>query len=185
MTIYFQHVGEQGGKRDFPKTIGTSTGGLVHFNIDDLPEVTSVLSADQRQDVENMLRKEVPNGFQIWGIPSGAKSVLKNLRRDDWLLLLLSDGPGGSFYYGGRVIFRPEREMFDLSHRLWGEAKFPLIVLLDGRLTSYPWETFRASFGYQENWRLAGQTYRLTPERIGRSQFATETDVHSKCPRTN
>jgi 5-methylcytosine-specific restriction protein A len=124
-----------------------------------------------------MLRKEVPNGFQIWGIPSGAKSVLKNLRRGDWLLLLLSDGPGGSFYYGGRVIFRPEREMFDVSHRLWGEAKFPLIVLLDGRLTSYPWETFRASFGYQENWRLAGMTYRLTPERIGRSQFATETDV--------
>jgi 5-methylcytosine-specific restriction enzyme A len=75
------------------------------------------------------------------------------------------------------VVFAPEREMFDLSRRLWGEAKFPLIVLLDGRLTSYSWETFRASFGYQENWRLAGMTYRLTPERIGRSQFATEADV--------
>lgn len=109
MTIYFQHVGEQGGRRDFPKTIGTSTDGLVRFNIDDVPEVTANLSADDRQNLENMLRKEVPTGFQIWGIPSGAKSILANLRREDWLLLLLSDGPGGSFYYGGRVVYRPEK----------------------------------------------------------------------------
>jgi 5-methylcytosine-specific restriction enzyme A len=124
MTIYFQHVGEQGGKRDFPKTIGTPADGLVRFNLDNLSEVTAALGTNQRQELEDTLRKEVPNGFQIWGIPSGAKSVLKNLRRGDWLLLLLSDGPGGSFYYGGRVVFRPEREMFDVSSRLWGEAKF-------------------------------------------------------------
>jgi 5-methylcytosine-specific restriction enzyme A len=145
--------------------------------IDDLPEITAALSSDQLKALNEILQKEAPNGFQVWGIPSGAKSVLKNLRRNDWLLLLLSDGPGGSFYYGGRVIFRPDQEMFDVSHRLWGEAKFPLIVLLIGKLTSFPWETFRTSFAYQENWRLAGMTYRLTHERIALSQFPTESDV--------
>jgi 5-methylcytosine-specific restriction protein A len=177
MTIYFQHVGEQGGKRDFPKTIGTPVEGLVHLGLDDVPELTAALTVQQRRELEEVLRREAPHGFQIWGIPTGARSVLRNLRTGDWLLLLLSDGPGGSFYYGGRVVFRPEHEMFDLSTKLWGEAKFPLIVLLNGRLTSYPWEPFRESFGYNKDWRLAGMTYRLTPERIGRSQFATETDV--------
>jgi 5-methylcytosine-specific restriction enzyme A len=99
------------------------------------------------------------------------------LRRNDWLLLLLSDGPGGSFYYGGRVLFRPEREMFDVSRRLWGEAKFPLVIFLAGKLTSYPWMAFSTSFAYKANWRLSGMTYRLTPQKIALSQFATEADV--------
>jgi 5-methylcytosine-specific restriction protein A len=67
--------------------------------------------------------------------------------------------------------------MFEISLRLWGEARFPLIVLLNGRLTNYSWEQFRSAFGFAPNWRLAGNTYRLPPERISRSQFPTETDV--------
>ncbi len=40
MAIYFQHVGEQGGKRDFPKTIGTTANGLLYFQLSEVPEVT-------------------------------------------------------------------------------------------------------------------------------------------------
>jgi 5-methylcytosine-specific restriction protein A len=177
MAIFFQHVGEQGGQRDFPKTIGTPSSGLMYFQLDQLDEITEGFGPDEIQNIRTQLRTEAPDGFQLWGIPSGAKSVISNLRKDNWLLLVESDGPGGQFYYGGRVIYRPTREMFDLSKRLWGEARFPLIVLLAGRLTDYPWETFRSAFGFAPNWRLAGNTYRLTPDRISRSQFATETDV--------
>jgi 5-methylcytosine-specific restriction protein A len=67
--------------------------------------------------------------------------------------------------------------MFNLSQRLWGEAKFPLIVLLNGKLTDYPWDRFRSAFGFSPDWRLAGMTYRLTPPRISRSPFPTEQDV--------
>jgi 5-methylcytosine-specific restriction enzyme A len=177
MAIFFQHVGEQGGKRDFPKTIGTPSTGLMQFQLDQLPELTEGVEQNAVEAIERELRMEAPEGFQLWGIPSGARSVISNLRKDNWLLLLESDGPGGQFFYGGRVIYRPTQELFALSRRLWGEARFPLIVLLVGRLTDYPWEQFRSAFGFAPNWRLAGNTYRLTPERISRSQFATEADV--------
>jgi 5-methylcytosine-specific restriction protein A len=177
MAIFFQHVGERGGKRDFPKTIGTPENGLKYFQIDQLHEVTAGLESREIDSIHNKIRQQSPDGFQLWGIPSGARSVISNLRDGDWLLLLESDGPGGQFYYGGKVVYRPNREMFDLSTRLWGEPRFPLIVLLDGKLTNFSWERFRDAFGYAPNWRLAGNTYRLTQERIGRSQFATEDDV--------
>src|SRR4051794_38004209 len=119
------------------------------------------------------------DGFQVWGIPSGAKSVLRRLREGDWLLLVESDGPGGTFHYGGRVIYRPAREQFGLSARLWGEARYPLIVLLDGRLTGYSWERFREAIGYAPNWRLSGQTYRLLPDKITKSIYETEDGVLS------
>jgi hypothetical protein len=143
MAIFFQHVGERGGQRDFPKTIGTPSAGLAHFELDQIAEITEGLPPDEIRRIEDQIQKEAPNGFQVWGIPSGARSVLATLREGDWLLLLESDGPGGQFHYGGRVIYRPKREMFNLSQRLWGEAKFPLIVLLNGKLTDYPWDRFR------------------------------------------
>jgi hypothetical protein len=177
MTIFYQHVGERGGNRDFPKTIGRPNQGLVNFQLDNVPELTAGLDQDATQALEAEIRRQAPEGFQLWGIPSGAKSVLSTLRKGHWLLLLESDGPGGQFYYGGQVIYRPDREMHDLSRRLWGEARFPLIVLLHGRLTDYPWERFRMAFGFAPNWRLAGNTYRLAPDRIARSPFATEADV--------
>ncbi len=124
MSIYFQHMGERGGNRDFLRTIGTPSVGLRMFQLQNIPELVGTLSPEQRSNLEATIRKAAPHGFQIWGIPSGAKAVLRNLRQEDWLLLLLSDGPGGQIYYGGRVIFRPDRELFDLSRRLWGEARF-------------------------------------------------------------
>jgi hypothetical protein len=173
MSIYFQHVGERGGLRDFPKTIGTLAEGVRLFQLADFPEMQS----EFEDRLTSVIEHEYPNGFQVWGIPSGARGALKNLRVGDWLLLLMADGPGGEFYYGGKVIFRPKREQFEVSLRLWGEARFPLVVFLDGTLTNFPWEQFRSSFGYKSNWRLAGNTYRLTEARISESPYATEEDV--------
>jgi len=31
MTLFFQHVGEAGAKRDFPRTIGTARDGADNF----------------------------------------------------------------------------------------------------------------------------------------------------------
>lgn len=179
MAIYFQHVGERGGERDFPKTIGTYDNGLKRYSLNDLNNMQAQLTDTERATLDNILQKETPSGFQLWGIPSGAKSVIKSLRRNDWLLLLVTDRPGGCFYYVGRVIHLLERENFGLSSKLWGEPRFPLIILLDGTLTSYAWEQFRDAFGYKQNWRLAGNTYRLTDERIALSQFSSEAQIIS------
>jgi hypothetical protein len=117
---------------------------------------------------------EAPDGFRIWGIPSGARSVLSSLAPGDYLLLLESPGPGGTFVYGGRIIAAPTRECFDLSMHLWGEQRFPLIVFMTGRLTNYRWVTFCEALGYKPNWNPAGNTYRVTDERLAESTFADQ-----------
>lgn len=177
MAIYFQHVGESGGSRDFPKTIGDTARGLRQFTLDDVPGLIDALPEQELGRLRVVLEREGREGFQIWGVPSGAKSVIANISESDWFLLLTSDRPGGQFYYGGQVIYKLRGEQFGISRQLWGEERFPLIILLKGRLTSYPWEIFRRSFGFKENWRLAGQTYRLTSERLSQSPYADESMV--------
>lgn len=166
MTIYFQHVGERGGNRDFPKTIGDSSG-LRGFH---LLDIQSFLSKDDRRQLPLL----PSHGFQIWGIPSGAKQMLKSLVPGDWVLLLKSDRPGGQFYYAGRVLYRLSNESFELSRHLWGEARFPIILFLEGCLTSYPWEAFRENLGYNSKWRLAGNTFRVLPDRLATSSYRSE-----------
>ncbi|MFO3796831.1 MAG: HNH endonuclease [Anaerolineales bacterium] len=166
MTVYFQHVGEKGGQRDFPKTIGTARSGLKQFSFDEIAHYLRNLADSEQDALRDDLQKFAPNGFQIWGIPSGASSILKNLKTGDYLLLLEAAGLGGSFAYGGRVVAFPSSECFELSEHLWGEAKFPLIVFLNGELTNYPWQSFCQLLGYKTNWNPAGQTYRVTEEKM-------------------
>src|SRR5262245_52148698 len=126
MTVFFQHVGEAGGTRDFPRTIGNVKDGLRHF---DFAEVEPHLSHLGGGEIEQLRRDTAlfsPDGFQVWGIPSGARSVLNAFQVGDYLLLLEAVGPGGGFYYVGRAIAKPSRECFELSQRLWGEQRFPL-----------------------------------------------------------
>lgn len=169
MDIYFQHVGERGGQRDFPRTLGDKKVGLRRFVFNDVAEFVSDPSERIRKD----LSISAPEGFQIWGVPSGATRILKNLSPGDWFLILESDRPGGQFHYVGQVLHRINGEDFRLSEHLWGEAKFPLIFFLRGQLTSFPWEVFRRNLGYKENWRLSGQTYRLPGDRITLSPYGS------------
>ena len=123
MTVYFQHVGEKGGSRDFPKTIGTVKEGLRRFRFADIAPHAEHLSEENWAAMEKQLAAVVPDGFQIWGIPSGAKSVLSSLHAGDYLLLLESVGPGGSFAYGGKIIVALPGENFKLSQHTCGAKR--------------------------------------------------------------
>jgi hypothetical protein len=81
MTIFFQHVGERGGRRDFPRTVGTRESGLRRFQLADLPELTDQISEEEAAELSHNLADAAPNGFQVWGIPSGAKSISGSLPR--------------------------------------------------------------------------------------------------------
>lgn len=177
MTVYFQHVGEGGGRRDFPKTIGTIENGVVKFDFSDIAGHLNNLSSEEKDALDERLSEQTPDGFQIWGIPSGAKSVLKNLEIGDSLLLLEAAGYGGSFAYGGKVVAFPSRECFELSQHLWGEAKFPLIVFLKGAMTQFLWRDFCSLVDYKQNWNPAGQTYRITESRMEFGNFQTDDQL--------
>jgi 5-methylcytosine-specific restriction protein A len=174
MTVFFQHVGEAGGARDFPRTIGTVKDGLRRFHVGDLEKYLTHLPSGEIERLRQDTDKYEPQGFQVWGIPSGARSILRDFQVGDFLFLLEAAGPGGSFAYVGRTIAKPSRECFELSQHLWGEQRFPLILFLKGHLTNYRWFSFCESLGYKTNWNPAGQTYRLQHERLITSPFIDE-----------
>ena len=47
MTIFFQHVGEAGGRRYFPRTIGTARDGLVYFGFEDIEPYLEGVGTDE------------------------------------------------------------------------------------------------------------------------------------------
>jgi 5-methylcytosine-specific restriction protein A len=177
MTIYFQHVGQRGGLEHFPRTIGTAQAGLRRFFLSEIEKYLFKNPEQESAVLAAYLQQNAPIGFQIWGAPSGARSILAGAAPGDWLLLLETDRPGGQFYYAGRILYRAPKELFDLSTELWGEARYPIILLLDGKLTNFPWDTFRDNFAYGANWKLQSRTYRITPERLAQSTYLSEEDV--------
>lgn len=176
MTIYFQHVGEANSNRDFPRTL-FSPEGLQRFMFQEVEPYLQHLPKDELVRLAAVCNVEAPDGFQIWGIPSGAKSILKNFVEGDHLLLLKSITFGGAFEYSGRAVGIPREECFDLSRYLWGEARFPLICFLVGKQVHFPWPLFLDAFGFQPNWDPAGMTWRLLPKRVKESKFGSEDEV--------
>lgn len=170
MTIYYQHIGEVMWARDAPRSIGTSSAGLIHFSFRDIEPFLKELDAFELGSIERQSRKLAPTGFQIWGIPSGAHRVLEPMQTGDFLPLLEST----DFAYAGQVIYRVTQHCWDLSSHIWGEARFPLIILLNGELISYSWMEFREHFGFATNYHMRGNTMRLNPNRIASSPSRTE-----------
>jgi hypothetical protein len=113
MMIYFQHVGQRGGLAHFPRTIGTVQSGLRRFTLSEIDKHLFENPEKESAELSAFIQKNATNGFQIWGAPSGARSVLADARSGDWLLLLESDRPGGQFYYAGRILYWPAPGLVD------------------------------------------------------------------------
>lgn len=176
MTIYFQHVGEANSNRDFPRTL-FSRGELHQFKFEDVAPYLEHLPEAELQRLSRLCVKDAPDGFQIWGIPSGAKTILKNFIEGDQLLLVKSITFGGAIEYSGRVIAIPRGECFDLSQHLWAEARFPLICFLVGEQVRFPWPVFLEAFDFKSNWNPAGRIWRLLPTRVRASRYGSEEEV--------
>ena len=176
VTIYFHHVGEVGAARDFPRTIHTEIdpSTVRHFGADDiLPQLTD-LPEDEVLRVATALRS-VPQGVQVWGIPSGGARLFRRVNESDFWLLIDTDRPGGTISYAGRIVCKVENPSHELSNYLWGEAKFPLILLLGGFCTELEVTQFKELFGYSPNWSMRGLSYPLAQQRIEGSQFGSES----------
>jgi len=155
--------------RDAPKTLG-SEEGLRHFHVDELKPYLTDLSPLTVEELEHLESDLAPTGVQIWGLPSGAEGVLRNMVAGDFLLLLENE----EFRYVGQVLKRIHEPSWDLSAYLWGEQRFPLIVLLQGQLIRYEWEAFKAEFGYGSRYHMRGNTMRLASAKLGSSRFPSE-----------
>lgn len=169
MAIYYQHIGRELWRRDAPRSIGTPRGGLVKFALADLKGAFSELQADERVEISAKLSV---SSFQIWGLPSGAAGILRNVVDGDHLLLLESE----DFRYVGKILHFVREPLWNLSDQIWGEQKFPLIVLLDGTLIEYPWSSFHREFDFASKYHMRGNTMQLADRRIASSKYRSEEE---------
>lgn len=176
MTAFFQHVGEENSARDFPKTLVSESGNALRFNYRQI-EKSLPLSKDAHEQLRAACEELAPGGFQIWGVPRGAISVLKQVVPGDVFLLLRTRGAEGRFGYAGRVVAVPRCDAISASTELWGEDRFPLLLFLDGGASELPWHEFRQQLGYAENWDPRGQTYRIVPDRLSGSSYRSEAGL--------
>ncbi len=131
-----------------------------------LPEIAPGEIANLRQ-IEDEL---APTGFQIWGLPGGAESVISRMTAGDYLMLLESE----YFAYAGQVLHKLSVPSWTLSSHIWDEQKFPLIVFLQGQMIEYDWGKFKAEFDISPNYNLRGRTTSLSSKKIVNSRFGDE-----------
>jgi|GEM_PF-3657821 len=170
MAVYYQHIGERLSARDFPLSLGTIANGLKRFRFEDIEPFIGHLAPVELADIKSKLENFAPTGCQIWGIPSGAQRVLKNMNTGDFLMLLESI----AFAYCGQVIHRVSELCYDLSDNIWGEQRFPIIILLQGELISYGWDQFLVDFDFAANYHMRGNTANISNTRMHASSFVTE-----------
>lgn len=170
MAIYYQHIGEALWQRDAPRSIGSPINGVQRFSLSDIEPFIDELEAFERVSIQATIEDLAPKGFQIWGVPSGASGILKDMSQGDFLLLLEST----DFRYAGQVLFRITQPLFALSAHIWGEQRFPIIILLQGEMITYGWDRFREHFNFDERYHMRGNTMRLADERVKASQSETE-----------
>ncbi|AWN41160.1 HNH endonuclease [Methylobacterium durans] len=170
MSVFYQHIGEALWRRDAPKSIGTPEGGLRRFRLPEIEKHLQNIPPSELAAAHSKMTELAPTGFQVWGLPEGARDAIKNMEDGDFLMLLENT----DFKFVGQVLHRLSEPCWDLSRHIWGEARFPLVVFLQGELTSYPWTNFCADFSFADGYHMRGNTMRLSSERIGSSPWQTE-----------
>ena len=121
MRLFFHHVGQKGADEDFKKTVYKDVSiETVESNVP--------VSYPHRDQLLNQLGQEFPDGlFDCWGVPAGAKSVIRQLQAGDVVLLVHSATEYGEVPVLCHVqVFWPH-ELRDLSFALWGNDKYPYI----------------------------------------------------------
>ena len=158
MQIFFHDVGLQGANRDFPKTV---------FGNVAIDQIVEHVPNHLREVISAELSKEFPSGFcNAWGVPDGAKSVIKNLNRGDVMLLVKTTGGNGEMPALCRVKSFWREHMPDLSDFLWNSRHFPYVFFFETQEINLSWHKFKADIGYAPKFRPSGSVYRVREDRF-------------------
>jgi hypothetical protein len=174
--VFWQHVGDELSRRDFPRTLGTAQTGLREYRLEQIRPHLVDLPAPQASELERNLLRIGNSTFQIWGLPTGAAKTLSKMETGDYFMALDTNQEWGAFRYIGRVLYYLPSEQWQLSLHLWKERKFPLILLMTGNLIAYPWQRFLSDFRYGAGLRPMGRTFRISDESFANGPCSTDTE---------
>jgi hypothetical protein len=158
--LFFHHVGQKGADEDFKKTV------YKDISIETV-ESNVPVSDPHRDELLNQLRQEFPTGlFNCWGVPAGAKSVIRQLAAGDFVLLVHSATEYGEVPVLCRVqVFWPD-ELRVLSFALWGNDKYPYIFFFRTEKLTLSWPEFREHLSYRHNFDPRGNFYSVASHRL-------------------
>jgi hypothetical protein len=157
MRLFFHHVGLDGARRDFPRTVFSDVQMSVAE--DNIPENNPF-----RQAILSELKNQFPEGhFNCWGVPDGAHTVIQHLEIGDVVLLIETTQLDGSVPALCEVkVFYPH-ELSLLSKALWLEFGYPYIFFFRTERLSLSWTELREQLGYSERFDPRGKFYSVDP----------------------
>lgn len=160
MKLFFHHVGQAGSSEDFKKTV---------FRDVPISIVEENIPSDEplRSEILQTLHAKFPSGyFNCWGVPEGAKPIIRNLAEGDCVLLVESariDGRVPALCY---VEAYWQKELRALSYALWGNDKFPYIFFFRTDEITLQWPELLNYLGYMENFDPRGKFYSIADSRL-------------------
>lgn len=159
MKLYYHHVGVIGAA-DFRKTVFKDVPiSLVEQTLPD----THPLKAE----ILNTLRAKFPAGyFNCWGVPEGARSVIRNLQEGDYVLLVESARIDGRIPALCNVEAYWNQQFRALSQALWGDERFPYIFFFRTDELNLMWIDFMDHVGFAENFNPRGQFLSVVDSRL-------------------
>lgn len=158
MQLFFHDVGLKGANADFPKTIYSDIA---------ISDIVAQCPVELREVIRESLSKEFPTGrCNAWGVPLGAKSVIKQLTYNDVMLLIKSTGGLEEIPVLCHVKFFPKEQLLELSKFLWGSTHFPYIFFFKTQDIDLNWTQFKEDVDYLPKFRPSGNVYRVKSERL-------------------
>lgn len=158
MQLFFHDVGLKGATADFPKTI---------FGDIAVSDIVEHCPYEVRAEIQTNLLAEFPDGFcNAWGVPAGAKSVIRQLEISDVMLLIKSTGGAEEMPALCHVKAFWQIELLELSQFLWGSKHFPYVFFFKTQYIDLTWSKFKQDVQYLPKFRPAGNVYRVKSERL-------------------
>jgi HNH endonuclease len=159
--LFYHHVGQLGAAEDFPKTV---------FSRVPIADIEKNLGRQNpaRPAILNVLKARFPSGsVNCWGVPAGAKNIIRNLAEGDVVLLVESTRFDGQVPALCKVkAFWPEEKLHALSTALWGDDKYPYIFFFDTEELDPTWEELHEHLGFRPNYDPRGQFLTVHDKRL-------------------
>jgi hypothetical protein len=160
MQLFFHDVGLEGSENDFPKTIYSS------IHIESIKEALPAYRVDELYSI-------FPSGFfNAWGVPSGAKPVIKRLAKGDVMLLIRTTSGAGDIPILCQIKAFWSELNLELSELLWENNRFPYVFFFETAYIDLSWEQLKADIGYKPNFRPSGHVYRINEDKLLRVEGA-------------
>jgi 5-methylcytosine-specific restriction protein A len=154
MDLYYHNVGLAGADRDFPKTV---------FGRVELATIESHAPGHLREEMSSALRQLYPDGTcNCWGVPEGARPVIRRLATGDAVLLIRTIAGDGEIPALAPVDAFWREPMPALSRALWGSERFPYVFFFNTARITLSWIDFRDAVQYLPNYRPPGVFLRVT-----------------------